>query len=182
VTRARSWAGTAAVVAKTIVVLLAALQLLQLLGVTRVELARAETRTEVVGEPAVTDQPRKARPVREKVTAAAVAALQPPPARPVGVKALAQRMAAQKGWTGREWTCLHTLVARESSWDPTAQNPTSTAFGLFQFLNRTWATVGARKTSDPEGQIRAGLTYVERRYGTPCSAWAFWLRQSPHWY
>lgn len=51
-----------------------------------------------------------------------------------------------------------------------------------QFLDKTWATVGARKTGDPAGQIRAGLAYVEQRYGTPCSAWAFWLRQEPHWY
>jgi hypothetical protein len=179
VTRARTWARTATTVAKTIVVLLALLQALQLLGVTRVELARADTRQEVVGAPAVTDTPRKAA---RRAVAAPAAAVVPFPARLPAAAALGRRMAAEKGWTGRQWACLWSLWWRESNWRPGAQNPTSTAYGVAQFLDKTWATVGARKTADPAGQIRAGLTYVEQRYGTPCSAWAFWQKQSPHWY
>ena len=71
-------------------------------------------------------------------------------------------------------------MQHESSWNPTAQNPTSTAYGLFQFLDSTWATVGATKTSDPSAQIQAGLAYIAQRYGNPLNAQAFW--QANGWY
>jgi hypothetical protein len=95
---------------------------------------------------------------------------------------LAQRMAAGYGWTGTQWNALRTLVQNESGWNPNAQNPTSTAYGLFQFLNSTWASVGATKTSSPVGQIAAGLRYIKQRYGSPSAAYGAWLSRSPHWY
>ena len=97
-----------------------------------------------------------------------------------GVKQLAQQMAAERGWTGPQWSALDWLVSKESSWNPSAQNPASTAYGLFQFLNSTWGSVGARKTSDPAGQIEAGLKYIAQRYGSPTGAQAFW--QKNRWY
>lgn len=93
---------------------------------------------------------------------------------------LAQQMAAERGWTGTQWAALDWIVQKESSWNPIAQNPTSTAYGLFQFLNSTWASVGAAKTSDPAGQIAAGLAYIAQRYGTPLGAQAFWQKNG--WY
>jgi TP901 family phage tail tape measure protein len=99
-----------------------------------------------------------------------------------GVMNLAQQMASMYGWVGAQWDALKALVQGESSWNPNAQNPTSTAYGLFQFLNSTWATVGAKKTSDPAGQISAGLEYIRQRYGTPIAAYSAWLSRSPHWY
>jgi hypothetical protein len=95
---------------------------------------------------------------------------------------LAQRMAAGMGWTGAQWNALRTLVQNESGWNPNAQNPTSSAYGLFQFLDSTWGSVGARKTSSPVGQIAAGLRYISQRYGTPTAAYAAWLGRTPHWY
>jgi transglycosylase-like protein with SLT domain len=77
-------------------------------------------------------------------------------------------------------TCLNQLWQRESGWNPNAQNPSSTAYGIAQFLNSTWAGTGIAKTSDPYRQIDAGLIYIQKRYGTPCKAWAFW--QSHKWY
>ena len=77
---------------------------------------------------------------------------------------------------------LASLVERESAFSPTAQNPGSTAYGLFQFLDDTWAGVGCTKTADAYHQSVCGLRYVSRRYGTPDRALAFWLAQSPHWY
>lgn len=77
---------------------------------------------------------------------------------------------------------LYQLMLHESGFNPTAQNPTSTAYGMFQFLDTTWAGYGVRKTSDPYLQCVAGLRYIKRRYGTPERAWGFWLAQSPHWY
>ena len=99
-----------------------------------------------------------------------------------GIQKLAQRMAAGYGWTGGQWAALRTLVQNESGWNPNAQNPTSTAYGLFQFLDSTWSSVGASKTSSPVGQIAAGLRYIKSRYGSPSAALGAWLSRSPHWY
>lgn len=98
------------------------------------------------------------------------------------VKELAHAALLQMGWPDSEWSSLDKLVEQESGWQPTAKNPSSTAYGLFQFLDSTWATVGAVRTPDPTQQIVAGLAYIRQRYGRPSSAWAFWQRQSPHWY
>jgi hypothetical protein len=100
-----------------------------------------------------------------------------------GVVLLGQRLAAQLyGWIGAQWNALFQLWNNESGWNPNAQNPTSTAYGIAQFLNSTWATVGATKTSDPGGQIVAGLRYIRQAYGSPGNAWAKWQSRSPHWY
>lgn len=96
------------------------------------------------------------------------------------VRSMVQQMASQRGWTGPQWNALDWIINKESSWRPNAQNPTSTAYGLFQFLNSTWGTVGARKTSDPSGQAQAGLQYIAQRYGNPINAQAFWRRNG--WY
>jgi SLT domain-containing protein len=95
---------------------------------------------------------------------------------------MARSMAAAIGWTGPQWQALYNLVQGESGWNPNAQNPTSTAYGLFQFLNSTWGSVGARKTSDPGAQIVAGFRYIQQRYGSPMGAYGAWLSRSPHWY
>ena len=76
--------------------------------------------------------------------------------------------------------CLYKLVNAESGWKPLAQNPTSTAFGLFQFLDATWAGTGIEKSTDPAIQMKAGLIYIENRYGTACNAWKFF--QINRWY
>lgn len=98
------------------------------------------------------------------------------------IVALARNMAAAMGWTGAQWQALYNLVMGESGWRPTAQNPTSSAYGLFQFLDSTWASVGFRKTSDVQTQIAAGLAYIKRVYGSPLAAYSAWLSRSPHWY
>lgn len=96
------------------------------------------------------------------------------------VRALVQQIAAERGWTGPQWEALHRLVMKESGYNPTAQNPTSTAYGIFQFLNKTWGNYGAQKTSDPAAQTRAGLNYIAQRYGDPSRALNFHLRNN--WY
>jgi len=97
------------------------------------------------------------------------------------VKNAVQGVANGFGWgSGGQWKALSKLISKESSWNPKAQNPSSTAYGLFQFLNSTWAGVGARKTSDPAEQARAGLKYIQQRYGDPQGALAFHDRNN--WY
>jgi hypothetical protein len=98
---------------------------------------------------------------------------------PAGVKDMVQRLAANYGWTGEQWAALDWLVNKESSWNPNAQNPTSTAYGLFQFLDGTWAAYGS-KTSDPNLQAQYGLRYIKDRYGNPVNAKNF--HQAHNWY
>jgi hypothetical protein len=73
--------------------------------------------------------------------------------------------------SGSEFSCLESLWGKESGWNPNAQNPSSTAYGIAQFLNSTWAGTGIAKTSDGYKQIDAGLIYIEKAYGSPCGAW-----------
>ena len=85
---------------------------------------------------------------------------------------------------------LYHLINNESGWNPNAQNPGSTAYGLGQFLDSTWQGVGAQKTSDPQAQVDATLKYIGNRYGNPTKALDFWNNVAPstsagngsHWY
>lgn len=96
---------------------------------------------------------------------------------------IVRSIAAQRGWgSGPQWNALFNLIQGESGFRNTAQNPNSTAYGIFQFLNSTWRTVGGRKTSDPALQTTYGLRYIANAYGTPAAAYSAWLRRSPHWY
>jgi hypothetical protein len=96
------------------------------------------------------------------------------------VQRMVQQMAASMfGWGGGQWNALDWLVSHESSWNPNAQNPTSSAYGLFQFLDGTWGPYGP-KTSDPRKQAEYGLRYIKDRYGSPEKAKAFW--EGHHWY
>ena len=95
-------------------------------------------------------------------------------------KQLGYRMGVDLGWTGNWWSCLDGLVMRESGWNNLAQNRASTAYGIGQFLDSTWAGVGIAKTADPTRQIEAMLIYIENRYGGPCGAYAH--SQRTGWY
>lgn len=97
------------------------------------------------------------------------------------VKDIVRGVAQRYGWeAGAQWDALDYLISHESSWNPNAQNPGSTAYGLFQFLTNTWSEVGMAKTSDPRMQTEAGLKYVKKRYRDPIGAANFW--RSHHWY
>ena len=88
--------------------------------------------------------------------------------------------AMSKVGSAEQFGCLEKLWGKESGWNPNAQNPTSTAYGIPQFLNSTWASTGIAKTSDGYRQIDAGLIYIENRYGSPCGAWSH--SQATGWY
>lgn len=100
-----------------------------------------------------------------------------------GMAKLVQGIAASFGWgSGDQWNALYKLIQGESGFRPNAQNPTSSAYGLFQFLDSTWGTVGGHKTSDPTLQTIYGLKYIQSAYGSPANAYAKWSARSPHWY
>jgi hypothetical protein len=88
--------------------------------------------------------------------------------------------AMSKVGSSSEFGCLEQLWGKESGWNPNAQNPSSTAYGIPQFLDSTWAGTGIAKTSDGYRQIDAGLIYIEERFGSPCGAWSH--SQAKGWY
>src|SRR3954466_222275 len=71
-----------------------------------------------------------------------------------------------------QFGCLDKLWTRESHWNNKADNPSSTAYGIAQLLDSTWAHTGFTKTSDGYRQVDAGLVYIDKVYGSPCNAWA----------
>jgi septal ring factor EnvC (AmiA/AmiB activator) len=74
------------------------------------------------------------------------------------------------------------IIMHESGGDPTADNPTSTAFGLGQLLlgNRILYLGRDYATTDCGRQLWAFRAYVHDRYGTAARARAFW--QANGWY
>jgi hypothetical protein len=93
----------------------------------------------------------------------------------------AQNIAGNFGWGNpSELSAWYTLGMKESGWRNTAQNPTSTAYGIGQFLNSTWKGYGIPKTSDPALQVEAMARYIKARYGSPSRALAFHYRNN--WY
>ncbi|HEX3778441.1 MAG TPA: hypothetical protein VHX38_02155 [Pseudonocardiaceae bacterium] len=91
-----------------------------------------------------------------------------------------QIWASMFGWTGSEWNATEYLMMRESGFNNLAQNPTSTAFGQFQFLDSTWAGYGIPKTSDARLQDVAGGRYIGARYHDPLGAAAH--ERAFNWY
>jgi peptidoglycan hydrolase CwlO-like protein len=74
------------------------------------------------------------------------------------------------------------IIMKESGGDPTAANPSSTAFGLGQLLlDLRQRLLGADyDTIDCAKQLSAFRSYVKERYGTAEAAKSFWL--SHGWY
>lgn len=99
--------------------------------------------------------------------------LQPGPADTGGNMKLGQEMAAKRGWTGDEWSCLYHLWAKESGWDHLKYNYAgSGAYGIPQALpGSKMSSHGSDWKTNPATQIAWGLDYIAGRYGSPCGAW-----------
>lgn len=91
-----------------------------------------------------------------------------------------QVFATMFGWTGPEWNAAYQLEMMEAGFNNLAQNPTSTAFGMGQFLDGTWASYGIPKTADPTLQSIAMGRYIAARYHDPIGALAH--EHAFHWY
>ena len=65
----------------------------------------------------------------------------------------------------KQYRCLEILWNKESKWDPRADNPKSSAYGIPQLLKL--------KVHDPFVQIDLGLKYIAHKHRTPCKALAF---------
>ncbi|WP_344439098.1 transglycosylase SLT domain-containing protein [Kitasatospora nipponensis] len=73
------------------------------------------------------------------------------------------------------------IISHESSWNVSATNASSGAYGLGQALPASkMASAGADWKTNPKTQIKWAYNYMNTRYGSPNAAWAFW--QNHHWY
>lgn len=93
----------------------------------------------------------------------------------VAFEQAAQYIRVPASWATNPALCQ--LVKHESAWNPKAKNPSSTAFGLFQFLKSTWARQLPEVpygNTDPYWQAVGGFRYIQTAYRTPERAWAFW--------
>ncbi|MBA2465421.1 MAG: lytic transglycosylase domain-containing protein [Nocardioidaceae bacterium] len=96
-------------------------------------------------------------------------------------RTVARAMLPEFGFSDSEFGCLDALYVSESDWDPRADNPTSSAYGIPQALTGgTHDNLPSDYMTNPVSQIRWGLDYIRSSYGTPCSAWSF--KQSNGWY
>ncbi|GAA4111484.1 transglycosylase SLT domain-containing protein [Knoellia locipacati] len=114
---------------------------------------------------------------REKARASAIANAQKDP------RSAARALMSDQGWGDGQWRCLNLLWEGESSWDHTAENSSSGAYGIPQSLPASkMAKFGSDYRTNPITQITWGLWYIKQSYGTPCNAWDQWQARSPHWY
>jgi hypothetical protein len=96
-------------------------------------------------------------------------------------KEVARLLMAEYGLEPDEFDCLDSLWISESDWDPTADNPTSTAYGIPQALTGgTHDNLPDDYMTNPISQIRWGLWYIREAYGSACNAWEF--KQANQWY
>jgi hypothetical protein len=87
-------------------------------------------------------------------------------------RTIAKALLSEFGFGQDQFGCLDSLWTRESGWNPSADNPTSSAYGIPQALpGSKMASAGSDWATNPVTQIRWGLGYIADRYGSPCSAW-----------
>jgi hypothetical protein len=96
-------------------------------------------------------------------------------------KEVAMNLLPDHGWSQSQFSCLEKLWNKESRWKVSADNPTSTAYGIPQALpGSRMAAYGKDWRTNPVTQIKWGLDYIEATYGSPCSAWGH--SQAKGWY
>lgn len=94
-----------------------------------------------------------------------------------------EQVFARHGFTGADWDAAKWIIQRESNWNPQAVNPSSGAYGLFQFNPMGGDTLSAYlpdRNPNPAVQADAGARYMKDRYGSPSAAKAFW--EANGWY
>ena len=86
-------------------------------------------------------------------------------------KALTVSYAKALGYSNKNINCLLTLWTRESRFDNYAKNQRgSSAYGIAQLLGE--------QDVRSEYQILRGLRYIDKRYGSPCKSYKFFLKHN----
>lgn len=107
-----------------------------------------------------------------------------------------ESVAAQRGWTGAQWTALDAIENQEAGYNPTAKNPQSGAYGMAQSLGHGYSGGPAPNGVNEYGGVEGGLNpaesqaasmgnaywqsvwmcnYIAARYGDPVTAEQFHL-------
>ena len=85
---------------------------------------------------------------------------------------IARKMLRSFGWTWRQFKYLDSLWKAESSWNVSAENPSTGAFGIPQAVpGSKMSAAGVDWQTNAATQIRWGLGYISAAYGSPRSAW-----------
>jgi hypothetical protein len=85
---------------------------------------------------------------------------------------IARKMLHSFGWTWRQFQYLNLLWEAESSWNVSAENPSTGAFGIPQAVpGAKMSAAGPDWQTDAATQIRWGLGYISAAYGSPRAAW-----------
>lgn len=91
---------------------------------------------------------------------------------PAAARRIARAMLGRFHWSRRQFWYLNKLWNRESGWRVHAYNRRSGADGIPQAVpGSKMASAGPHWRSSARTQIRWGLRYIRRRYGTPERAW-----------
>ncbi|UOE44844.1 hypothetical protein [Agromyces larvae] len=137
-----------------------------------------QTKSEAEKARAAVQEYERVQAEQAAAAAAALAAANTPD----GARAYAAELAASRyGWGSDQFSCLSNLWQKESGWNYQAYNASSGAAGIPQSLpGDKMATAGADWQTNARTQISWGLDYIQRAYGTPCSAWSH--SQSMNWY
>jgi hypothetical protein len=97
----------------------------------------------------------------------------------VGIKSIEQSkiftelyIKATYSWGADQFQCIDKLWEKESNWRYTADNPTSSAYGIPQSLpGSRMASIASDWETNPATQIKWGAQYISERYTTPCAAY-----------
>ena len=101
---------------------------------------------------------------------------------PAGARKVAKALMDEKyGWGEKQFWCLDGLWTKESKWNYRASNMRSGAHGIPQALPASkMESIGTDWRTNPVTQISWGLHYIDKRYETPCGAFAKFKRTN--WY
>ena len=95
-------------------------------------------------------------------------------------RAQGKSWADANGLSKREWQAMDFIISRESSWNPKARNPSSTAAGLPQFIaaNQRHYGVWPIVNQPVDKQLSAFMRYVNDRFGGVVNAESYWRRHN----
>jgi hypothetical protein len=71
-----------------------------------------------------------------------------------------------------QYQCFYKLITKESNWQVNAKN--GSHYGLGQMRNTNY------KKLDGFKQIDWSMRYIEKRYGSMCNGWRFWIANGYH--
>lgn len=96
-------------------------------------------------------------------------------------RARGRAWATAQGWPlgGARWKALDYIVTRESSWNPNAKNPRSSASGLGQFIDanaRHYLGSAPMRKHPFDAQLNAIVRYTSDRFGGLVPAMEYWKR------